>query len=139
VVAAGTWTSHTRLLADLVDTSVLVRRHSPALWQYVRRGDLLVCPLVRLEMLHGLSESRARVLRSQLDAYPEPDQPTALWARAEEVGERVAGHGVRLMDLLIAAWADLGGHVLVHYDQHYDVIAKATGQPARWVVPRGSL
>jgi predicted nucleic acid-binding protein len=126
-------------LADLVDTSVLVRRHRPALWQYVRRGDLLVCPLVRLEMLHGLPASRARVLKSQLDAYPEPNQPAGLWARAEEVGERVAGHGVRLMDLLIATWADLGGHVLVHYDQQYDVIAKATGQPARWVAPRGSL
>jgi predicted nucleic acid-binding protein len=121
-------------LADLVDTSVLVRRHRPELWQYVRRSDLLVCPLVRLEMLHGLSGARAHVLKSMLDAYPEPNQPVGLWARAEDVGEWVAGHGVRLMDLLIAAWADLGGHVLVHYDQHYDIIAKATGpmgHPAR--------
>jgi predicted nucleic acid-binding protein len=126
-------------LADLLDTSVLARRHRPELWQYVRRTDLLVCPLVRLEMLHGLSGARAQQLRSQLDSYPEPDQPPGLWGRAEEVGERVAGQGVRFTDLLIAAWADLGGHTLVHYDQHYDVLSRVTGQPARWVVPRGTL
>jgi predicted nucleic acid-binding protein len=126
-------------LADLIDTSVLTRRHRAELWHYIKRRDLLVCPLVRLEMLHGLKGAAARGLRWYLDAYPEPEQPEGLWGRAEGVGEMVAGRGARLLDLLIAAWAELGGHILVHYDQHYDVIAAATGQPVRWVAPRGSL
>jgi predicted nucleic acid-binding protein len=129
-------------LADLVDTSALTRRRRPELWSYFRRRDLLICPLVRLEMLHGLTGSAAAVLASQLDAYPEPEQPERLWTRAEEVGRLVAAGthgGARLMDLLIAAWAELGNHVLVHYDQHYDLVTVVTGQPARWVAPRGSL
>ena len=126
-------------MADLVDTSALTRRFRPELWAYFRRPDLLICPLVRLEMLHDLAGAQARMLSRQLDAYAEPELPDGIWARVEEVGEIVAGRGVRLMDLLIAAWAELGGHVLVHYDKHYDVIAAATGQSARWILPQGSV
>jgi hypothetical protein len=28
---------------------------------------------------------------------------------------------------------------VLHYDSDYDLIAKITGQPARWVVPRGTV
>jgi predicted nucleic acid-binding protein len=92
-------------------------------------------------MLHGLVGSRHASLSEQLAAYPEPPLPDGLWARAEEVGRLVteAGHRVRLIDVLIAAWAELGGHVLVHYDQRCEEIAAVTGQPARWVAPQGTL
>jgi hypothetical protein len=41
--------------------------------------------------------------------------------------------------LLIAAAAEAAGLIVLHYDQDYDVIARVTGQPVEWVVPRGSV
>ncbi len=43
------------------------------------------------------------------------------------------------MDLLIAAIAQVHGAVLLHYDPHYDLVARVTGQPAEWLARRGSL
>lgn len=47
-------------------------------------------------------------------------------------------HRVALADLVIAATAELNGAVVLHYDKDYDVIAAVTGQPVRWVIPRGT-
>lgn len=41
-------------------------------------------------------------------------------------------------DLLIAA-AEAAGVTLLHYDEDYDRIAAVTGQPTRWIAPRGSV
>jgi predicted nucleic acid-binding protein len=43
------------------------------------------------------------------------------------------------MDLLIAAIARIQGAILLHYDRHFDAIARATGQPMEWLARRGSL
>ena len=43
------------------------------------------------------------------------------------------------MDLLIAATAKVHGAVLLHYDRHFDLIARVTGQPTEWLARRGSL
>jgi predicted nucleic acid-binding protein len=45
----------------------------------------------------------------------------------------------RVADLLIAAAAEAKGWSIVHYDHDFDLIAKQTGQQARWVVARGTL
>ena len=47
--------------------------------------------------------------------------------------------GPKPMDLLIAAIANVHGAVLLHYDRHFDLIARVTGQPAEWLARRGSL
>jgi len=41
--------------------------------------------------------------------------------------------------LLVAAVAEREGVTLLHYDGDYHLIAEVTGQPVRWVVPRGSV
>jgi predicted nucleic acid-binding protein len=46
---------------------------------------------------------------------------------------------VKHTDLLIAAAAEVHGLPLVHYDQDFDTIQRATGQPMSWVAPQGSL
>ena len=62
-----------------------------------------------------------------------------------EVYERLARQGglhhrsVRHPDLLIAAAAEARGIPVLHYDEDFDRIAAITGQPMRWIVPRGSL
>jgi predicted nucleic acid-binding protein len=42
-------------------------------------------------------------------------------------------------DLLIAACAESAELTVLHYDADYERIAEVTGQPVRWVVPRGSV
>jgi predicted nucleic acid-binding protein len=46
---------------------------------------------------------------------------------------------VGLPDLLIAAVAERERVTVLHYDGGYDRIAQVTGQPVRWVVPRGTV
>jgi predicted nucleic acid-binding protein len=41
--------------------------------------------------------------------------------------------------LLVAAVAERERVAIVHYDGEYDLIAHVTGQPAQWVVPRGTV
>lgn len=55
------------------------------------------------------------------------------------LAERSQHRGVSVPDLLIAACAERAGLVVLHYDADYDRIAEMTGQPTRWVVPRGSI
>jgi predicted nucleic acid-binding protein len=33
----------------------------------------------------------------------------------------------------------LAGLTVLHYDEDYDRIAKVTGQPMEWIVPKGTL
>ena len=35
--------------------------------------------------------------------------------------------------------AEVHGAVLLHYDRHFDLIARVTGQPTEWLARRGSL
>jgi hypothetical protein len=44
-----------------------------------------------------------------------------------------------LPDLLIAAVAERERVTILHYDSDYDLIMEVTGQPAQWVVPRGTV
>jgi predicted nucleic acid-binding protein len=59
--------------------------------------------------------------------------------RALEVQARLAAtpqhRSVPLPDLLVAACAESAGLTVLHYD----AIAAITGEPTRWVVPRGSV
>jgi predicted nucleic acid-binding protein len=65
------------------------------------------------------------------------------WRRARTVqallAARTEHRGVPPQDLLIAAAAEAAGVPLLHYDHDYELIAGVTGQPMRWLVPRGSL
>ena len=48
-------------------------------------------------------------------------------------------HRVPIEDLIIAAAAELAGHVVLHYDSDYERIAEASGQQQEWVAGRGSI
>jgi predicted nucleic acid-binding protein len=67
------------------------------------------------------------------------------WARALDVYEALAAKGgthqrsVKHPDLLIAAAVESAAVPVVHYDEDFDRIAAVTGQPTRWLAPRGSL
>ena len=81
-----------------------------------------------------IAESERRVMTS----FPITE---AVTSRALEVQHQLAlrgQHPIALPDLLIAAVAELNGLTVLHYDADYERIAAVTGQPAEWIVPRGS-
>jgi predicted nucleic acid-binding protein len=82
-------------------------------------------------------------IRVALGAMPQAPITPADWERAVDVQGQLADRGQHrsagLADLILAASAERSGLTLLHYDADFDLIAAVTQQPARWVVPRGSL
>jgi predicted nucleic acid-binding protein len=137
-------------MPELADTSVWARRRHPAVapwWeQQLLAGEIGICTTVALELLHSARTSpEMRELRRNLSALPTHTMSGHAWERALDVYQQLADQApqhhrsVKLADLLIAVCAEEAGWPLVHYDQDYDAIAAVTGQPVRWVAPRGSL
>ena len=97
-------------------------------------------------MLHSArNHAEFRTIRGLLAGFPHYAQDQAQWTRAVDVYEELAQvapqhhRSVKHQDLLIAACAEAHGLTLVHYDVDFDAIAGVTGQPTRWLAPRGSL
>jgi predicted nucleic acid-binding protein len=135
---------------ELADTSVWAQKSHPSIRRWfeaaIGAGEIAVCDMVALELLHSASTHLVyERLEDSLDAMPWLRMAQPEWARAREVYGELSRQGqpghraVKHADLLIAAAAELAGVGLVHYDKDYDLIASVTGQPARWVRPRGSI
>ena len=135
---------------ELADTSVWARKRHPAVREWfeaaVIAGDIAVCDMVALELLHSASRPDVFARTEEaLKAMPWIRMDGAEWARAREVYRLLSDRGqaahraVKHADLLIAAAAEVAGIGLVHYDNDYDLIAEVTGQTARWVRPRGTI
>ena len=137
-------------MSELVDTSVLIlgtrdERVRPWLIDAVAKDDITLCDIVALEYLMGArnADDYAR-LDLALAGFRWADTIPADWRRARDVHRALAGKGaghqrsVRIPDLLIAAIAEREGLPGAHYDADYDRIAAITGQPTRWVLPRGT-
>jgi len=133
----------------LVDKSVLARQGTrvevrQALDPLVAKGEVATCGITDLEVLYSASSRKGyRATAEALRTMPRAPLDEACVERALEVQAALAEHsqhrGVKLPDLLIAACAESAGLVILHYDADYERIAKWTGQPTRWVVPRGSV
>jgi len=130
----------------LADTSAWHRAGQVAdRWAELIEGDeLALCSPVTLELLYSARgrkdyESLAR----DLGRFP--------YVELDIRAERAAGRAQRLlarraqhrrpspMDLLIAGLAEVHGFVLLHYDRHFEAIARVTGQPAQWLARPGRL
>ena len=112
----------------------------------VSRREVATCGAVAFELLHGArNAAEFTEMRTGLDRLPQCPIGPREWRRALGVLEMLAHRGgmhhrrVKHPDLLIAAAAESAGLTLLHYDAHFDVIAEITGQPTRWIAPRGSL
>ena len=130
----------------LADTSAwhrsgrVVDRWEPLL----ETDELALCTPVRLELLlsargpadyRALSSDLAQVRHLGLD-----DRCERAAARVQAaLAERSQHRGPTAVDLLIAAIAEVNGATLLHYDRHFDTIARVTGQPMEWLARRGSL
>jgi len=135
---------------ELVDTSALVlAKRNPGVGAWLTeaalRDEVAICPVIALEYLMGARTARDYAeLELALDAFRALPIEPADWTQARSVHRDLArtgaGHqrSVRIPDLLIAAVAERNGLALAHYDEDYERIAAITGQPTRWVIPRGT-
>jgi predicted nucleic acid-binding protein len=136
---------------QLADTSAwqLSRRRADLQASFTQKtvdGLIGTCAMVSLELLQSVRNGREfderRVEMNELPQFPIAARE---WARAIDVYGELAHQGgshqrsVGHADLLIAAAAESAGVELLHYDEDFDRIAAITGQPTRWIVPRGSL
>lgn len=134
----------------LVDTSVFARRANPAIFEDVRvliaSGRAATCPPVMFEVLHSARNAvEFAAVRAELEELVLLPIGPAEWRRALDVYQRLAESGgahqrsVPHPDLLAAVAAEAAGAEVLHYDEDFDRIAAITGQPTRWIAPRGSL
>ena len=133
----------------LADTSAISRvaadRVRVELIRLGRLGLLATCVTVDLEVLYsardpteyGTIAERRREGFTDLPVVPE------IGARARSVQAALATtsqhRSAGVVDLLTAAVAEHYGAVVLHYDRDFEHIASVTRQPARWVVPPGSV
>lgn len=133
----------------LVDKSALARRQirpevRDALDPLLVEGEVATCGIIDLEILYSAtSPSIYRATAEALRGMPRVPVDDAAVSRAIEVqgmlAERSQHRAVTLPDLLIAACAERAFLTVLHYDADFERIAKLTGQPTRWIVPRGSV
>lgn len=133
----------------LVDKSALARMHhttvSAVLKPLLALGGLATCAVVDLEVLYSArSPAEYKAARKERQtSYTDLPMTKEICARAVEVQARLAKRaqhrGCGTADLLIAACAELHGVPILHYDRDFEMIASITGQPAKWVVPPGSV
>jgi predicted nucleic acid-binding protein len=129
----------------LADTSAWNRsgRISDRWSTLVETGRLLLCVPVRLELLYSARKNDYDGLARDLDGFthlPLDARAEAAALRAQQKLAATSQHrGPAVTDLLIAGIAEANDVVLLHYDRHFDVIARTTGQPAQWLAKRGSL
>jgi predicted nucleic acid-binding protein len=133
----------------LADTSAWVRiQANPAIaarWAVlVELDDIATCPPVRLELLYssrGPADYNARAAEldglEQLSLLQE-DADRALVVQGL-LAARSQHRGPTPFDLVLAAIAERTGSILLHYDRHFDAIARVSGQPTEWLARRGSL
>jgi predicted nucleic acid-binding protein len=135
---------------ELADTSVWARKSNPVLREWfasaMEAGEIAGCDMIALELLHSArNPAEFALIEEGLRGLPWIEADAVDWGRAREVYRVLGGRpgmpqrSVKHADLLIAAAAERAGLTLVHYDADYDVIAEITGQPVRWVAPRGSI
>jgi predicted nucleic acid-binding protein len=133
----------------LADTSALARlRHLPVaevLGPLIEAGLVATCGVIEFELAWAARTSaELDELRADRDAgYEWLATQDEDWRRALQVEAELWRSGqmrsVGLPDLLVAAVAEREHVTVLHYDADYDLVAQITGQPVRWVVPRGAV
>jgi predicted nucleic acid-binding protein len=133
----------------LADTSALARLHhatvAAVLGPLLEAGVAATCGVIEFELRWATrSSAELEQLRADRDVgYEWLATRDEDWRRALDVQASLWRTGrmrsVGLPDLLIAAVAERERVTVLHYDSDYDLITEITGQPAKWVVPRGTV
>jgi len=128
----------------LADTSAW-HRSSRAFDRWLELYNALaLCTPVRLELLvSARGPVDYRTVSDNLLGFrhfPVDERAERVATRTQAaLAERSQHRGPTPIDLLIAAIAEVNGATLLHYDRHFETIARVTGQPMEWLARRGSL
>ncbi len=135
--------------AFLVDTSAWNRSTATAeltnRWtDLVASERVVLCPPVRLELLYSArGPADYMTFAEELDGLPTCPLSRRAIDRTGDVqallAEQGQHRGPSAVDLYIAAIAEVNDLTLIHYDRHFDEIARVTGQPTEWIAKRGTL
>jgi predicted nucleic acid-binding protein len=130
----------------LADTSAWHRAGRVAdRWsELIEANELAMCAPVALELLYSArGRAEYRALADDLGGFPHLAIDAHIEGAASRtqrlLADRGQHRGATPADLLIAAVAEAHGATLLHYDRHFDTIARVTNQPAEWIARRGSL
>jgi predicted nucleic acid-binding protein len=133
----------------IADTSVWARASHPLirdLWAAALRGrQIVTCSIVTLELLYAARDARELTIveaeQALLRDVPvtASAQRTAIGALRDLASDGPGQHRVPLADALIAAAAQDAGVDVLHYDHHYDRLARALHFTSVWVAPPGAL
>lgn len=133
----------------LADKSALARLHLPAVREelepLIMRALVGICGVTELEMLFSARniQERSRMKEQLAASLDRVDTPQDIWDQAAEIQEALteqAQHrSASIPDLIVAATARARGLEILHYDRDFDTIARYTEQPARWIVPPGTV
>lgn len=122
-----------------MDNPAVAGRLAPLL----REGLVAACAIVDLEVLYSArSPADYETMRDERRALPDIPITPSVMERALQVQQLLARsghHRVPIPGLIIAAAAESADLAILHYDADYEQIAEVTGQPHRWVVPRGTI
>ena len=131
----------------LADKSALARMTHTAVAErlapLILGGQVATCAVIDLEVLYSARSlgdyEEILIERGSLPTLPLTETVASRSLDVQRLLARRGQHRVPVPDLLIAATAEVNGVSVIHYDADYDRIAQVTGQPAEWVVPRGSI
>jgi predicted nucleic acid-binding protein len=112
--------------------------------ELLETSNLAMCAPVALELLFSARDrAEHALLRGDLRSLPSfaIDRRVERHALSTQASLALESQhrGPRPVDLLIAAIADVNDATLLHYDRHFDAIARVTGQPMEWLARRGTL
>jgi predicted nucleic acid-binding protein len=133
----------------LIDTSAQVRNRHPPVRAVIAGliADRAAATCVTVDLEAGYSGRNITDVRAiaerRRSLYVVLPVSEAIAERARDVQVRMAARGhhraAGVIDLLTAAVAEHHGAVVLHYDADFEHIARVTGQPHAWIVPRGTV
>jgi predicted nucleic acid-binding protein len=132
----------------LIDTSAQARSQHAAVRAVIAGliADRAAATCVTVDLEAGYSgrdlADVRQIARRRRELYVVLPVSEAIADRARDVQVRMAVRGhhraAGVVALLTAAIAEHHGAVVLHYDADFEHIVATTGQPHRWVVPRGT-
>lgn len=132
----------------LADTSTWHWARRPAaraaLQVELNAGTIATCAIIDAELLvSARSPADAAGLLAERRALHWLTTPDDVWdsvlATEQALVDSSRHRMVKIPDLIIAGVALRRGATVLHCDSDFDAIAEITGQPTRWLVPRGTL
>ena len=131
----------------LADTSPFSRLDRPrvaaAIAPLVARSQVALCPPVAFELgFTARNASDHDEIMSRVDAFESVPATEGDHRRSLELQRLLAERGLHralsLVDALVASIAESRDLTVLHYDSDFELVSEVTGQPHRWIVPRGT-